>query len=38
MENKVKDQLHTEKYSIYNGDCIDVITNLPDNSVDFSVY
>lgn len=38
MENKVKDQLHTEKYSIYNGDCMDVITNLPDNSVDFSVY
>jgi DNA modification methylase len=35
---KVKDQLHTEDYSIYNGDCMDVITDLPDNSVDFSVY
>lgn len=38
MENKIKDQLHTDKYSIYNGDCMDVITQLPDNSVDLSIY
>src|SRR5690554_135095 len=35
---KAKDQQHTENYSIYNGDCMDVITQLPDNSVDLSVY
>lgn len=34
----VKDQLHTENYSIYNGDCIDVIQSLPDNSIDMCVY
>ncbi len=35
---KVKEQIHEEKYSIYNGDCMDVISELPDNSIDFSVY
>ena len=34
----VKDQKHTDQYSIYNGDCIDVISDLPDESIDFSVY
>jgi len=38
MENKVKEQIHTEKYSIYNGDCMDVITELEDNSIDLSIY
>jgi len=38
MENKVKDQLVTENYAIYNGDCMDVITTLEDNSIDLSVY
>lgn len=28
----------TEKFALYNGDCIDVISKLPENSVDFSVY
>ena len=35
---KAKDQLHTEEYSIYNGDCMDVITQLEDESIDLSVY
>jgi len=35
---KVKDQLHTDSYSIYNGDCMDVVTELQDNSIDLSVY
>jgi DNA modification methylase len=35
---KVKDQIHTEKYSIYNGDCMDVVTQLEDQSIDLSVY
>lgn len=35
---KVKDQLHTANYSIYNGDCMDVVTELKSNSIDLSVY
>ena len=36
--NKVKDQIITDKYAIYNGDCMDVITTLEDESIDLSVY
>lgn len=28
----------TDRYSIYNGDCCEVMTALPDNSVDFSIF
>lgn len=35
---KVKDQLHQENYSIYNGDCMDVLCELKDESIDLSVY
>ena len=35
---KVKDQIHEENYSIFNGDCMDVVSELDDNSVDLSVY
>jgi DNA modification methylase len=38
MENKVKDQLHSENYSIYNSDCMLVLPELKDNSIDLSVY
>jgi len=34
----VKEQIHTDNYSIYNGDCMDVVSSLPDNSIDLSVY
>jgi len=34
----VKDQLHTENYSIYNGDCMEVLPTLPNESIDLSVY
>lgn len=34
----IKEQLITDKYAIYCGDCMDVIQTLPDNSVDLSVY
>lgn len=37
MEN-LKDQKLTKDYAIYNGDCMDVISKLPKNSVDLSVY
>ena len=34
----VKDQLHTDDYSIYNGDCMHVLPMLRDESIDLSVY
>jgi DNA modification methylase len=38
MKNKVKDQLVTDRYAIYNGDCMDVVTTLQDESIDLSIY
>ena len=38
MEQKVKEQLHTDKYSLYNSDSMYVIPTLPDVSIDLSVY
>lgn len=35
---KVKDQFITDDYAIYNGDCMDVITQLESKSVDLSIY
>ena len=34
----IKDQVITDKYSIYNADCVDVVKILPDSSIDLSVY
>lgn len=34
----VSDQVITEDYAIYNGDCVEVVSDLPSNSVDMSVY
>jgi DNA modification methylase len=31
-------QFHHPRFSIYNGDCIEVVSALPSNSIDFSVY
>jgi DNA modification methylase len=31
-------EAHGNNFSVYNGDCVDVIRQLPDNCVDFSVY
>lgn len=33
-----KEQTHEENYSIYNSDCMEVITTMPDESIDLSVY
>lgn len=38
MENRVKDQFVTEKYAIYNSDCMLVMPKLKDESIDLSVY
>lgn len=34
----VKDQVITDRYAIYNGDCLDVMSGLPDGSVHLSIY
>lgn len=34
----VIDQVITESYAAYNGDCIEVMSDMPDNSVHFSIY
>lgn len=31
-------QVVTEQYAIYNGDCVEVIAGLPDKSVDYSIF
>ena len=38
MKNAVKDQIVTDKYAIYNSDCMLVMPTLKDESVDLSVY
>ena len=38
MENKVKDQVVTDKYAIYNSDCMLVLPTLDNESIDLSVY
>lgn len=38
MEGKVKNQIVTDRYAIYNSDCMYVLPTLGDNSIDFSVY
>jgi DNA modification methylase len=35
---KVRDQIVTDRYAIYNGDCITAMAELPDSSVHLSVY
>lgn len=34
----VLDQEHTDRYSIYNGDCIAVMQDLPPESIHLSIY
>jgi DNA modification methylase len=34
----IKDQKITEQYAVYLGDCIEVMADLPSNSVHFSIY
>lgn len=33
-----KEQLHTKKYSLYNSDCMEVITTFEKESIDLAVY
>lgn len=34
----VKEQIIKENYAIYNADCMAVIPNIPDDSIDLSIY
>ena len=34
----VKDQVITDTYAAYNADCMEVVTEFPDNSIPLSVY
>lgn len=38
MENLVKEQIITDEYAIYNGDCLLVLPKIGDASIDLSVY
>ena len=38
MENQVKDQLVTDRFAIYNSDCMYVMPTIPSESVDLSIY
>lgn len=33
-----KEQLITEKYAIYNSDCMEIVPALPENSIDLVIY
>lgn len=37
-KTKCLDQAHGDLWSIYNGDCVEVMKGIPDNSVGLSVY
>lgn len=34
----VNDQVVTEKYALYNGDCVEVMQSMPEKSIHLSVY
>lgn len=34
----VIDQTHKDRYSLYNGDCLAVMADMPDKSIDLSIY
>ena len=34
----VRDQSVTDRYALYNGDCIEVMASLPDACIDLSIY
>lgn len=35
---KIKNQINTDRYSLYNADCMEVMPTIPDNSIDLSIY
>jgi DNA modification methylase len=35
---KVKDQFISKKFALYNGDCVEVMKGIPDNSIHYSIF
>lgn len=35
---KILNEIHSESWSMYNGDCVEVVSEIPDESIDFSVF
>lgn len=35
---KCLDEAHGEKFSVYQADCVDLASQMPDNSIDLSIY
>jgi DNA modification methylase len=38
MTIKCLNERHGDNYAAYHGDCVDVLRQMPDNSIDFSIY
>jgi hypothetical protein len=38
MAESIINQEHGENWTMYNGDCVDTVRNLPDNSIGCSIY
>lgn len=38
MTDTVLDQTHTDRFSIYHADCVEVLRSLPDVSIDLSIF
>lgn len=38
MALNVFNQVHGERFALYNADCVEFVAGLPDNSIDLSVY
>ena len=38
MGDKVINQVVTDEYAIYHADCVDVVSGLKDESIDFTIY
>jgi len=34
----IKDQITTDEYALFNGDCIEVMESMPNNAIDMSIY
>lgn len=38
MSVNILNQCHGDNWSMYNGDCVDIASTMPDNSIDFSIF
>lgn len=38
LDYKCEKQIITDNYALYNTDCVELLSSMPDGSVDFSVY